>query len=187
MHVGLVEPPAEVAGRGRIGDALRPEGIEVNLVVAPQFQIVQARAAAQTVVSDVQHVIGLVVRQMLLEQMQAAVDPLDQAGPQRQAVHQPDAALAQSPLFGRQFVVNVGCAEHRPGLFRPLPIAQPPGDPTLALGQNPCSTSAHSKCLLAGQRGRRRAGVLTLQNTAFRVFYCKNGLDFTLDQGLEAR
>ncbi|KAB2949383.1 MAG: membrane protein insertion efficiency factor YidD [Phycisphaerae bacterium] len=23
-----------------------------------------------------------------------------------------------------------------------------------------------------------------MQNTAFRVFYCKNGLDFTLDQGL---
>ena len=55
------EAAAEVAGRGGIGNAARAEGIEVILVVATQFDVLQAGAVAQGVVGDVENVIGIVV------------------------------------------------------------------------------------------------------------------------------
>ena len=44
----------------------RPQGIEIDFVVAPQFEMLQTRAAGQQVVGDVQHVIGFGVGQIIL-------------------------------------------------------------------------------------------------------------------------
>ena len=73
------EAAAEVAGRGGIGNAASAEGVEEVLVVAAQFDVLQTGAAAQGVVGDVEHVVGFVIGQVELEQMQALVDGLDQA------------------------------------------------------------------------------------------------------------
>src|SRR5512135_3322014 len=42
----------------RVGDAVGPEGIEVDLVVTPDFEVFQATAAGQEVVGDVQDVVA---------------------------------------------------------------------------------------------------------------------------------
>ena len=60
LDIGLGEAAAEVPGGGRVGDALGPEGVEVDLVVAPDFEVLQAAAAGQEVVGDVQDVVALV-------------------------------------------------------------------------------------------------------------------------------
>lgn len=48
---GVVEAAAEVTGRGRIGNALGTQGIEEGLVVATTFDVFEASALAQGVVS----------------------------------------------------------------------------------------------------------------------------------------
>ena len=60
LDVGLGEAAAEVPGGGGVGDALGPEGVEVDLVVAPDLQVLQPAAAGQEVVGDVQDVVALV-------------------------------------------------------------------------------------------------------------------------------
>ena len=47
-----VEAAAEVAGGGRVGDAAGAEGVEEDLVVAAQFEVLQAGAVAQGVVGE---------------------------------------------------------------------------------------------------------------------------------------
>ena len=55
------EASAEVAGGGGVGDAVGPEGVEEDDVVASQLDVVEAGAVAEGVVGEVQDVIGLVV------------------------------------------------------------------------------------------------------------------------------
>ncbi len=59
-----IEATAEVAGRGRVGNAARAEGVEKRFVLAAQFEILQTRAAAQSVVGDGEHMIGFVIGQV---------------------------------------------------------------------------------------------------------------------------
>ncbi len=73
------EAAAEVAGGGGVGDAARAEGIEEGVVVAAEFDVLEAGAVAQRVVGDVEDVVGLVIGEMDLEQVQALVDGLGQA------------------------------------------------------------------------------------------------------------
>ena len=65
---------AEVAGRGRVGNAARAEGVEEILVVAAQFDVLQASAIAQGVVGEVEHVVGFLIGQVKLQQMQPLVN-----------------------------------------------------------------------------------------------------------------
>jgi len=44
QDIARAEPPAEISGRGRIGDPLGAQGIEVDLVVASQFEMLELRA-----------------------------------------------------------------------------------------------------------------------------------------------
>ena len=60
LDIGLGEAAAEVPGGGRVGDASGPEGVEVDLVVAADLEVLQAAAAGQEVVGDVQDVVALV-------------------------------------------------------------------------------------------------------------------------------
>ena len=97
IDVRPCEAAAEVARRGGIGNAPGAQGIEIGLVVAEQFQMFQARAAGQQVVGDVQHVVGLVVGQMDLQQAEAAVDGLGEPElPHQQCMApMPPAAVAR--------------------------------------------------------------------------------------------
>ena len=72
---------AEIACGGGIGNPAGAQGVEIDGVVAAQFDVLQASAVAQGIVSDVQDVIGYMVGQMDLEQRQTAVDGVDEADP----------------------------------------------------------------------------------------------------------
>ena len=58
---------------------MRAQGVEEDFVLAAQFHVLQAGAVAQSVVSEVEHMIGLVVRQVDFQQLQPPVDGVDQA------------------------------------------------------------------------------------------------------------
>ena len=79
VHVGGPKTAAEIAGRGRIGNAAGTEGIEIDFILAAQFQILQTGAIAQGVIGQVEHVIRLVIGQMNFEQVQLVIDGIDKA------------------------------------------------------------------------------------------------------------
>ena len=86
---------------------------------------------------------------MHLEQVQPAVEGLDQPDAANQVVHRPEAAGSQPAHAVGQFVMNVARGEHRPVLRRPGPLAEPMLNATLAIHELLESTGAHSKCLRA--------------------------------------
>ena len=60
------EAPTEVAGRWD-RDAFRAEQIKISFILAAKFEIFQTSSCAQGNVRQVEHVIGLLVRQMHFE------------------------------------------------------------------------------------------------------------------------
>ena len=72
VHQSIDRAAARSAGRSRRPwsgrESAVPQGVQIRLVVAPQFQVLQARSAGQQVVGDVQHVVRLAVGQVDLEQ-----------------------------------------------------------------------------------------------------------------------
>ena len=86
------EASAEVAGRGGIGNALGAQGIEKDVVVAAQFDVLQAIAVAQGVVGEVEDMIGFGIRQVDFEQVQLLIDGFNQPDVLGQFVEQRNAA-----------------------------------------------------------------------------------------------
>jgi hypothetical protein len=116
--VAFDEAPAEVPGGGGVGDADGTQGVEVDLVVAPQFEVFDARAAGEDVEGDVQDVVGFVVGQVSLEDMELGVDVADEAGALCEQEHGADAAGGESLGAVGQFVVDVAGGDHGPVAFR---------------------------------------------------------------------
>ena len=115
------EASAKVTRRGRIGNQLSTQGIHVGPVCSQTLDILQARAAAQHVVSDVEHVVRLMIGQMHLQQGQRRVDALGQTQLGDQAMHGADASVTHRVGVGAHLVVHFARAEHGPGLGLPMP------------------------------------------------------------------
>ena len=102
----LVEAAAEVAGRGRVGDAAGAEDIQVGDVRAEQFQVFQTPAPGQQVVGNVEHMVAVVVGEVEFQQAEMAVDRLGESELADQQVHGPDAAGGHGPPIG-DFIMDV--------------------------------------------------------------------------------
>ncbi len=111
VHVGGAETAAEIAGRGRIGNAAGAEGVEIDFILATQFEVLQTGAVAQGVVGQVEDMIGLVVGQMDFEQVQVVVDGVDEADASGQQVDGADAAVGQAAGAVGDLVMDVGGGE----------------------------------------------------------------------------
>ena len=132
LDIGHREPPAEVARGGRVRDHLRPQRVQVHLVLAALLQILQRLPAAQDVVGDVQDVVRLVVGLMHLQQPHMVVDRRRQPGALRQQLHRPDAARPETADASTALVVEVPPTEHRLQLRPPVAPTQPPPNSLLA-------------------------------------------------------
>src|SRR5271157_2187300 len=120
--VVLGEAAAEIPGCGGVGDTHGAQGIEINLVIAPQFEMLDFLAAGQDVVGDIQDMVGLVIGLMPFEEMEIAVDIADQPGPASQQVEGTDSASGETLDAVRQFVMDVGGGHHGLVALRPGPI-----------------------------------------------------------------
>jgi hypothetical protein len=76
-------------------------------VVAAQLDVFEARAFAQGVVGEVEHVIGFVVRQRDLQELQAAVDGLDEPESARQGMDGAHASVSRAAVAVADFVMDV--------------------------------------------------------------------------------
>ena len=106
-------------------------------------------AVAENVVCDIKDMIRFVIRQMQFQQMQLLIDRLYQTGLPCQKVHGPDPAIGQTAGTISNFIMNVGCTEHRPGLLGPVDITKSILNSFLALFESFCYFLLHSKCLFA--------------------------------------
>ncbi len=113
IDVFKCEAAAEVARRGGIGNAACAESVEIVHVVAAQFDVLQAGSVAQGVVGEVEHVVGFVIGQVKLEQMQPLVDGVDQSDPPGQQVDSPNAAARDAADAIGHLVMDVARAELR--------------------------------------------------------------------------
>ena len=134
--IGFEEPAAEVAGGGGVGDALGTQGIEVDLIVAPQLEVLDPSPAREDVEGDVQDVVGFVVREVSLEELEVAVDVADQSGPARQQEHGADAAGTEAVDPVSEFIMDVGGGHHGPLAigFEPILDAFEESPPAIAEG-----------------------------------------------------
>ena len=105
----------------------------------------QAGAVAQGVVGEVEHVIGLVIGQMNLEQVQLVIDGIDQADLAGQDVKGADAAMGQSAAALGDLVVDVGRGEHGPVHSTQTRFVEAALDSALAVCQLAAYVGVHSK------------------------------------------
>ena len=132
--VGL-EAPAEITGRGRIWDAPGAEGVQEMDVVTAQLDVLQTIAIAQGVVSQIEHMIGFVIRQMNLEKLESFVDGVNEADASGQQVKGAHAAVGDAMHALSDFVMDVAGAEHGMGTIAKFGFVEPVLDLALAGGQ----------------------------------------------------
>jgi hypothetical protein len=149
VHIVGLKAPTEIAGRGWIRNASRAQSIEKDLVLAAQFQVLQAGAVTQGVVSQVEHVIRLVVRQMDLQQVQAFIDGIDQTDAPCQHVKSTNASMGYATRPLGHFIVDGAGRQHGLGATTVVVLVQPALETTLAIGQLSSYARIHSKSLLA--------------------------------------
>jgi hypothetical protein len=98
---------AKVACGGRVRNASSAERIEEMDVLAAEFDVLQAIAVAQGIVGEIEYVIRLMIREMNLEQMELAVDGIDQAKAPCQEVKGADAAMGDAVDTFGDFIMDV--------------------------------------------------------------------------------
>ena len=165
------KPPAEVAGRGGIGNPPRAERVQVDFVVTPQFQMFQAGAAGQQVVGHVQHVVRFAVRQIEFEDWHVSVDRRIQSQLLDELLHQADAAGADGLRTLGDFVVDVGRTDHRTTAAE-IVLVQPPLNPTLAFCELPSYLILHSKALRDWDNGIKLTPLNPARTPGVFEFFC---------------
>jgi hypothetical protein len=93
LEVVDLEAAAEVPGGCGARDAVGAECVEEDDVVAPQFDVIEASTVAQGVVGEIQDVVTLVIREVVLEEMES----LGEAEFANQELNRTDAATGDGP------------------------------------------------------------------------------------------
>jgi len=180
--VGLVKTAREVAAGGRVGDAFRAPGVEERRVVAAQFDVFEPLAAEQGVVTELEHMIALVIGQVTLEQPQALINGRDQSQLLHHQMHRAEAAVTGGATFVAEFVMDVAGGKHGEGLRAPLPRLEPALDSLLAFLELAAVKMAHLKCPFVRWFGFVKSRI-TEEKRAFRVY----SAEITLVEGLGHR
>src|ERR1700730_1741191 len=182
-----VEAATKITRGRRVGNALGAQGVEEVDIVATQFDVLQTITIAERVESDIEHMIGFVIALVNLENMQSAVDGVDQTNPPCQKVQGPDAAVSDAMHTIGHFVVDIAGGEHGLGGVAGLGFVEPPLDLALASVQPIPYSTFHSKPPFYSRRLEAVHLSDAEKNQEFRVFFT-NPVPHTepgsLDQGL---
>src|SRR6185369_12470804 len=100
-----------------------------------------------------QDMVGIVIGQMDLEQMQALVNPLDEAEPPGQEMEGTDASVSDAAGAVADLVVNVAGREHGLRTTTEVGLIEAALDPTLAGLELLVYRGVHSKTLDVGVHG----------------------------------
>ena len=129
-HIELRKPATEISRRRGVRNPLSPEGIQVSLVIPPQFQMLQTCSSGEQIEGDVEHVIGLAVRQMKPQDRTLPIDTPGDIQLPHELLNGPDPSGGESLYPIRQFQSDRRRDEHR-RLPVPVGLINPPGNATL--------------------------------------------------------
>src|SRR5262249_18099008 len=107
------ETTTEVPFRCRVGKTLGAQGVEVDRIGAPQFDMLDPLSTSQDVERDVQDVVGFMIGTMPFQDMKLVIDVAGQADPSRQQQHGTDAAGAKAMDPITEFIMDVAGRDHR--------------------------------------------------------------------------
>jgi hypothetical protein len=124
--------------------------------VAEEFQVLQARAATQRQIGQRQHMVRFMVGQVDLQQLQAAVQGVDEAELAGESMNEADAAEGDAVGTFGDLIVNVAGSHHGLGAAAEILLVQSALDPALAVGQFSSYAGFHSKSLRATGVGESR-------------------------------
>src|SRR5260370_18741227 len=96
---------AEIAGRGRVGNAAGSQGVQEDFILAAELDVFQTSTIAQGVISDIEDMIRFVVGPMDLQQVQALIDGFDQSELAGEQVHGADATIGQAVAALANFIM----------------------------------------------------------------------------------
>jgi len=152
------EPPAEIACGRRIWNALSAYRIQIGFVVSQQLQMLQTGSSGKQVIGDVQHMIGLGIGQIDLEQVQRLIDHLVQCELANHLMDQADPACGDGFRAIGYLVIDIRSRDH--GAFAAhLAFIQTFLNSSLACLELSSYLGVHSKTL----RAVRELNVLLIQ------------------------
>ena len=104
------ETSAIIAGGSGIGSALGAESVEKRGVVAAQLHVLETSAVTQGVDGEVEDMIGIVIREVYLQDVQTSIDGVNQADVLGEFVESGDAAEGRAIDAVVEFEVKVSTA-----------------------------------------------------------------------------
>ena len=123
--------------------------------MAEQLQVLQAGASAQGQIGEGQHMVGLVVGQVQLKQVEASVDGLGESEARGEGVDGSDAPDGESTRALGNFIVNVAGGHDGFGAAAEVGFIEASLDASLAVGQHLSYALSHLKPLVAWSGGER--------------------------------
>ncbi len=131
-----IETAAEIASGRGVGDALGAQSIQEAGVVTPQFHVLQTVAAGQGVHGKVEYVIGMMVGQKDLEQMEFLIDEIHQADVFGELIHERNASQARTAGALGKIITQAGTASNNGrAAIRELCFVEPAEDVASACSQ----------------------------------------------------
>jgi hypothetical protein len=138
----------------QLGDTASAQGVEKQLVVVAEFEVLQTNASTESVIGEIQNVIRFVKRQLDLEQVQAFVESVNQAELLGHAVDGADTALHHAAGTVADLLMGIAGRELGPVAIADLSLVRAAVDAALADAQSPVYSSVHSKSLQARSTGQ---------------------------------
>src|SRR5205085_5354984 len=132
---GPVKASTEIPCRGRIRDTACAQGIEEDLVVAENFQIFDTSAATQRQIGQGEHVVRFMVREVDLQQREAAVDGVNEPELAHERVDGADTADRDAPAAFGNLIVDVAGSHHGFRAATQVGFVQAPLNAALAVRQ----------------------------------------------------
>jgi len=90
VHLGVrFELPTKISGGGRVGNSCCAECIEIGFVTAFEFEVFKTLSIRQRVVCDVEYMIRFVIRKVKLQQLDVAINRVNEPALSSKRMHQP--------------------------------------------------------------------------------------------------
>jgi hypothetical protein len=119
-YSAFTKPPGEIPGGGRVRDALNSQAVHEHFIVAPQFNIIKTRTTSKGVVSNIQNMVRLVIRQVPLEKVHLLINGIHKTALADKQVKNSDSTTINRTHPLGHLIMNVLCSQQGVGLLRPL-------------------------------------------------------------------
>ena len=114
VHLGVrFESPTEITRSGGVGNSCGAECIEIGFVTSFEFEVFKTLTIRQRVVGNVEHVIGLMIRKMKLQQLDVAINRIHEPALSSERMHQPEASITDGFAAISNLILDVACPKHR--------------------------------------------------------------------------